>query len=185
MAKTVSYSRGTGTFSGNTKLLLYTAPSSGVTKVYPQEWYMILDYNNGSSVPSNQNQVQGGWIVQRGSSPEGGYKPLGFALSYSQGGSGGIMVPFRKNMISGEHTDGSYYGGHVYRPAGNTTRNSNSSSAYLNFNNYRGGGRDTPSNRCEYDTEFYMTPGDKLYYTGVNHYSTHFYEYTLITVNET
>jgi hypothetical protein len=30
-----------------------------------------------------------------------------------------------------------------------------------------------------------MTPGDKLYYTGVNHYSTHFYEYTLITVNET
>jgi len=183
MAKTVSYARGTGTFSGNTKLLLYTAPSSGVTKVYPQEWYMILDYNSGGT-PSNQNQVQGGWIVQRGSAPEGGYKPMGFRLSYSQGGSGGIMVPFRKNMISGEYADASYYGGNMYRTT-NETRNSTSGSAYLNFNNYRGGGRDTPANKCEYDTEFYMTPGDKLYYTGYNHYSTHFYEYTLITVNET
>ena len=185
MAKTVSYSRGTGTFSGNTKLLLYTAPSTGVTKVYPQEWYMTLDYNSGAAVPSNQNNVNGGWIVQRGSTPEGGYKPMGFTLSYSYGGSGGIMVPFRKNMISNEHADGNFNGGHTYRTNGNSTRNSTAADAYLNFNNYRGGGRDSPGNRCEYDTEFYMTPGDKLYYTGFSHYTTHFYEYTLITVNET
>lgn len=185
MAKTVSYTRGTGTYSSYGKTLLYTAPSSGVTKMLMTEFAVVYDVNG--DLGSNYNNGHQFGLVVIGNSGNGyGAVKARASMSYSSGGAAGYV----------------WYPGDAAHSFPSYFSEDGSTSSYL----YQGtpgallGNRGIQTTNCIYNPDrgnlelsfrnwamnaWWMTPSDKLYISRTSPSVTMSYSYSFVTINET
>ena len=183
MAKTVSYSRGTGTYSSYGKTLLYTAPSSGVTKILMTEFAVV--YDSSSELGSNNNNGHQFGLVVIGNSGNGyGAVKARASMSYSVGGAAGYIwypgdAAHSHTPLARYESSGSYYEGTPGGLLGN--RGIQVTNCISNFDR----GNINLSFRNWMMNAWWMTPSDKLYISRTSPSVTMSYSYSFVTINET